>query len=450
MSGGTTATGATAAESGTGTNAAEPGAGTVAAGSGEGPGRPRGKPRVPGPPEGTPARSRGREIEGYRGLAAISTVVFHTWQQYWRYDEDGGHPPLDDPYLGSLISLEVIDLFFVMSAYLLTISYARAAIDGGSTRPAGAFLFRRAIRIVPLYFLAVLLVWAVRNPTLPGNWLDLAEHLTFTHVFDKQRIFFTLGPSWSLSLEVIFYGALVLLGPAAARLCGRFARRRARVVVCATGCVLLFAVPVVWIAVAHYALGVPHTDWPVYFGPQARFGGFAAGMALAVLTVALGDRGKLGPAAAGALSLASVTGLYLLSMQSAPENFTFTFYHPLASVLWFVLLLSTVHVRRQARWHAVLRSRWLTGVGLVSYSLYIWHEPVLLELYDSGLVPSGQDGFALAVPVVLAVSLAVAALSYRVVEYPFSLLGRLRDGRGRSREFYPAPLPGAGGRGLRD
>jgi len=398
---------------------------------------------VPGPPEGAPARSRAREIEGYRGLAALSTVVFHVWQQYWRYDADGGHPPLDNPYLASVISLEVIDLFFVMSAYLLTLSYARSAIDGGSTRPGRAFLFRRAIRIVPLYFFAVLVIWSMRNPTLPGNWLDLVEHLTFTHVFDQERIFYTLGPSWSLSLELIFYVALVAMGPWAVRGCRRLDRRRTRAAVCAGGCLVLFVLPVVWIAVSHYVRGIPHTDWPVYFGPQARFGGFAAGMGLAVATVALGERAKLAARWAATLSLAAAAGLYLLSLHSAPENFTFTFYHPLASVLWFVLLFSTIHVRRQARWHGLLRSRWLTGAGLVSYSLFIWHEPVMLQLYDTGLLPASQAGFPLAVLIVLLVSLPVAALSYWFVEYPCSLLGRLKDGRGRSREFYPEPEPAA-------
>lgn len=391
----------------------------------------------PQPPEGAPARSRAREIEGYRGLAALSTVVFHVWQQYWRYDAQGGQPPLEDPYVAALVSLEVIDLFFVLSAYLLTLSYARSAIDGGSTRPGSVFLFRRAIRIMPLYFLAVLVVWATRNPTLPGDWLDLVEHLTFTHVFDRERIFYTLGPSWSLSLELIFYIALVGLGPAAVRACRPLARRGARVAVCAAGCVLLFVLPLVWIAVSHYVRGVPHTDWPVYFGPQARFGGFAAGMGLAVLTVALGERGKLGARGAGVLSLGAAAGLYLLSLHSEPENFAFTFYHPLASLLWFVLVLSTVHVRRQARWHGLLRSRPLTGAGLVSYSLFIWHEPVMLQLYETGLLPASQAGFPPAVLIVLLVALPVAVLSYWCVEYPSSLLGRLKDSRGRPREFYP-------------
>ncbi|TPQ15465.1 acyltransferase [Streptomyces sporangiiformans] len=379
------------------------------------------------------------ELQGFRGLAALSTVVFHIWQQYYTYDAEGSHPPVENPWVGALISLEVIDLFFVMSAYLLTLSYARAALDDGSTRPARVFLFRRAVRILPLYFLAVLVVWASRNPTLPGDWRDLVEHLTFTHVFDRERIFYTLGPSWSLSLEIAFYFTLVALGPLAIRACRKLPTRRARVALCASGCLLLYAAPVAWITFAHYVLGIPHTNWPVYFGPQARFGGFAAGMALAVLLVALGERGRIGGRSVALLSALSLTGLYALSYLSAPENFAHTYYHPLAALLWSVLLFATLHVRQPVSGHALLRARWVTTIGLVSYSLYIVHEPVMLQLDKTGLLPSGPSGFPFAVLIVLAVALPTAVLSYWLIEYPGSLLVRAKDGAGRSREFYSKP-----------
>lgn len=385
------------------------------------------------------AGNRNRAVAGFRGLAAISTVAFHVWQQYFRYDAEGGHPPVDNSVIGAVLSLEVIDLFFVLSAYLLTLSYARAAIDGRSTRTARHFLFRRAIRILPLYVLAVLVVWASRNPTLPGNWRDLVEHLTFTHVFDQQRIFYTLGPTWSLSLEVLFYLVLVALGPLAVRACRPLRRRRTRVTVCAAGCLFLFAAPLAWIAVAHYGFGVPHTDWVVYFGPQARFGGFAAGMGLAVLTAALGDRGRLGPRTALPLVAFALAGLFALSLDSGPENFTFTFYHPIASVLWLVLIFSTLHVRQQTVWQGFLASCWLAAAGLVSYSLFIWHEPVMLQLHQAGLLPAGQSGFPLALLIVFVAAVPVATASYWLIEYPASLLGRLKDHRGRPRDFYPEP-----------
>ncbi|WP_445519684.1 acyltransferase family protein [Streptomyces sp. NEAU-174] len=392
------------------------------------------------PAKGAPSRNRmSQEIQGLRGMAALLTVVFHVWQQYFVYDRDGAHSPVPNRYANALVSLEVIDLFFVLSAYLLTLSYARAAIEGGSTRPGRVFLFRRAIRIVPLYFLAVTFIWATRNPTLPGEWSDLLHHLTFTQVFDQEQIFYTIGPTWSLSLEIMFYVALVGLGPLAVRACRPLRRRASRVAVCAVGCALLYIGPFIWIAVARYGLEIPHTEWPVYFGPQARFGGFAAGMGLAVAMVALGDRGRLDAKVAIPLRAAALVGLYLLSYcGTEAEDFPTTFYHPLSALLWMLLLYSTIHVRRQGRWHAWLTARWLTGVGLASYSLFVWHEPIMLGLYNAGLLPpDGQEGFPLAVVIVLVVAVPAAAVSYWAIEYPASLLGKLKDGKGRSRDFYP-------------
>ena len=389
------------------------------------------------PPEGAPPRSRARELEGFRGIAALSTVVFHVWQMYTQYGPDGPRPPVGNMALASLISLEVVDLFLVLSAYLLTLSYARAAIDGGTTRSARSFLYRRIIRILPLYYLMVLVVWVSRNPVLPGNWLDLVEHLTFTHLFDQERIFYTIGPTWSLSLEIIFYFVLVALGPLAIRCCRRMASRRARVAFCVSGCVVLYALPMVWIAVARYVYHVGHLNYPVYFGPQARFGGFAVGMLLAVLAAALGDRGKVSGRVANPVRLACVVGLYVLSWVSVPENFTFTFFHPLASVLWMGLLYCTVRTREKGLWHQALKARWLTFVGLISYSLYILHEPVMLQLDRWGMLPTGTYGFPLATALVLVIAVPASVLTYWLVEYPAGLLGRLQDRSGGKREFYP-------------
>ncbi len=108
-------------------------------------------------------------------------------------------------------------------------------------------------------------------------------------------------------------------------------------------------------------------------------------------------------------------------------------------MLWVVLIHSTLHVRQPPLWHRLLTARWLTAVGLVSYSMFIWHEPVMLQLHNAGLLPGGQAGFWPALLIVFLAALPVAAASYWLVEYPASLLARLKDSRGRPREFYPEP-----------
>ena len=283
---------------------------------------------------------------------------------------------------------------------------------------------------MPLYFLAILFIWTTRNPSLPGDWADLLRHLTFTQVFDKEQIFYTIGPTWSLSLEIMFYLALVALGPLAAGAC-RAAAEQGR-----AGCGVRRRMR----AAVHRADGLDRRRALRVRGAAHRMAGVlrAAGP-LRRVRGGHGARGADGrprrprtarPEGDIPLRVAPLVALYVLSLLGAdPEDFATTFYHPLSAVLWTVLLFATLHVRKPGRWEAWLSARWLTAIGLASYSLFVWHEPIMLGLYEGGLLPpAGQEGFPFAVLIVLAV--AVATASYWVIEYPASLLGRLKDHRG--------------------
>ena len=113
-----------------------------------------------------------------------------------------------------------VEMFFVLSGFVLWLPVARAAIDGRAGRPGWVLLFRRMARLLPLYYAVVLVVWAITNPSLPGHWQDLLLHLTFTHVYSDQYIFWTDGPAWSLAVEFHFYVLMALSVPLVAR-CGR-------------------------------------------------------------------------------------------------------------------------------------------------------------------------------------------------------------------------------------
>jgi len=369
-------------------------------------------------------------MEGYRGLAAVSIVIFHVCQ----YALPQQSP---NPVFVYMTRFEVVDVLFAMSAYLLTLSYARSALDGGDAHTAGEFLFRRAVRILPLYWVAVIVVWSIRNPTLNADYIDLIEHLTFTHVFDEKRIFYTLGPVWSMSLEIFFYGTLVILGPGAVRLCRRLATRRQRVTVLLAGCGVLFAIPVAWNAFAFFVLRINYEHWPVYFGPQARFGAFAVGMALAVIVAA--RRSK--PVFAGVWpTVLRVTGL-LIVLGATALNRSHTWgqagYHDLSALGWGLLLASTVLGAKGQAWSRWLSWRPLTFVGLLSYSIYMWHEPLMMLLANVGLISRQPEALPAAILVMLVAATLVGALSYQLIEYPTSKLRAIRGRDGRPRDYYP-------------
>ena len=330
------------------------------------------------PPEARPRRARSRELEGYRGLAALAIVAFHVCQYT-------AHTAPTNPVFLALTRFEVVDVLFAMSAFLLTLSYARSAIDGDDPQPAGTFLFRRAVRILPLYWVGVVTVWAVRNPTLHADWVDLVEHLTFTQIFDQQRIFYTLGPTWSMSLEIFFYALLVVLGPAAVRLCRRLPSRRQRVTAAAgrlrravrhTGGVERRRVPRAPRQLRPLA-GVlrPAVAFRRVRGRYGARGHRRGAPFRAAVPRCLAERPARWPA------LGIVLGATVLNR---PGTYGQVAYHDIAAVGWMLLLASTVLGERGQRWSRWLSWRPLTLAGLISYSTYMWHEPVMMLLGHSG------------------------------------------------------------------
>src|SRR5205823_1503457 len=156
--------------------------------------------------------------------------------------------------------------FFVLSGFLIVLPFAHAAVDRQSALSAWGFLVRRAIRLVPVYYVAILVVWALRYTGGPGQWRDLLEHLTFTQIFDQTHIFWTIGPAWSLAVEALFYLIVAVAGPLAVRACGRLDTSRARMAFLGGGAMALGIASVAYkwwaFAVAH----IPTQNNPVYFG----------------------------------------------------------------------------------------------------------------------------------------------------------------------------------------
>ena len=391
----------------------------------------------PHPPADSPGAAVGERfasMEGYRGLAALAIVVFHVYQTA-RSGPDSRYPY--DNAFANRVLLQFdgfVDLFFVLSAFLLSLPYLRSALAGEVAPTARAFLVRRAARVVPLYLVAVSLVWAFRNPELPGDWVDLVEHLTFTQVFDNKRIFYTIGPAWSLAVEVQFYLVLAVLGSLACRVCRRSPPRRRRWVL-AAGLAAMVGASVAWKAVAWYVLRRPEDDYVLWFGLLARLDVFALGMMLALVVV----DGRLRFSGRTSLLVRALSFLVVaLGFVTRPQGAGPDVWFHLFVGVGFALLLASSVLGPADRWVRALSSRGPALLGLVSYSLYLWHEPLLLALHDLGLVPPPESAlaFPVGVAVLIPVSLGVAWLSYWVLEYPASALRTLVSRDGSPRQYY--------------
>jgi peptidoglycan/LPS O-acetylase OafA/YrhL len=383
-----------------------------------------------------PTRAVGRfaALEGYRGLAALFVVIFHVYQ-FNRV----GFPVTVYPYAGSPLDVllrnldSMVDLFLVLSAFLLGLPFFRAVLGDAPDQVGRGFLQRRAVRIIPVYMVAITVVWASRNFTFPGDWRDLVEHLTFTSTFDQKRFFYTISPAWSLAVEVQFYLLLALLGVAAQRVSRRLASRAARTALLLAGVGGLAGISIAfkyWFAVVDPR---PATDWPYWFSLPAKLDVFACGLLLAVLC-ALGTRAD-SAAARWSLRLGALVVVGAAFISRTPDSRD-TWFHS-ACAVGFALLLASHVLSKPDRWSASMNWSPLVFLGLISYSLYLWHEPTLLWLADHGIIPAPSAGaFPVAAIVVAIASLLVASLSFYALEKPTMLISKTFDRRGQPVDYY--------------
>lgn len=365
-------------------------------------------------------QERFEELEAYRGIAALLIVVFHAYQ----YSREGMHLQ-EYVYEGTPLHVLFSNLetavawFFVLSGFLIFLPFARAAATQDRSWSTREFLTRRAVRIVPLYYAAILIVWFLHYTGGVEQWIAFLEHLTFTQVFDRERIFWIIGPAWSLAVEVIFYLFVAAFGPLAYYACKRASTYGSRVALLAGAALTLVIVSVAYKWWAFYVAHIPSVNFPVYFGPLAKMDTFAIGMLLAVAVVAAKGRSKLGGSVPSLLRLAGVVLLAAAFVSRGSSTLVELYIHTLAGIAFVLILASTALGPRNSLWERMLARPVLLFLGLVSYSVYMWHEPLMLGLAEHGLLIGKAPGaFPSNALLLVVVSIFTATLSYLIVERP--------------------------------
>lgn len=153
-------------------------------------------------------------LDGLRAISIISIAWFHFWQQSWLstdFDIGSQHLNLDwIPRSGYLF----VDVLILLSGFCLFLPYARHLTTGAEYPESRAFFFKRFIRIMPSYWLCliiVLLCVAIPTNEYAENWsemrLDILSHLSFTYTFWAETYMGTKlnGVLWTLAIEVQFY-----------------------------------------------------------------------------------------------------------------------------------------------------------------------------------------------------------------------------------------------------
>ena len=330
------------------------------------------------------------DIDGLRALAVISVILFHN-----------GIPGFDGGYVG-------VDVFFVISGYLIT-QLLEESRDESAPRRLATFYVRRMRRILPA-LLATCLVTAIVAIALfsPDQLVNVGKFLAATPVMLSNVATWTRGDYfapgvrqlplshlWSISVEEQFYLIYPLLLIAITRY--RLPYRRLTLVVFASLSLALC----VWAShrapEANYVFA-PTRAWELLLGGMLTIGGVPR----------IGNRiAAEGLAVAGLLGIAIAVHFYTSAIR----------YPGTAAMLPCMAsaaLLATGSGPRPALVNRMLSWPPLVFVGLISYSLYLWHQPLLVfanYYYIAPLRPA-------ATAALLVATLLVATASWRFIERP--------------------------------
>ena len=397
------------------------------------------EPARPSPAGASPSR-RILELDGLRAFALLAVISFH-----YTLSNALANPVTALGWVG-------VDLFFVLSGYLITGILLRS-----SRRPKyyATFYARRTLRIFPVYYLLlavyVIVAW-IQGGAQP--WTYWAMHAAFLSSVAEYfhywpfaaPVFVYAGVSvlWSLSIEELFY---LMWAPLVRMLRPRH----------------------LWMVVLGVIVGSPLLRFAIhgrgfreYSFLPARFDSLAWGAALALLGVGPGRKvARLEPLArwAGhrlslwtALLVPALAGLLVLIVLTGGGRGQLWFatlgYSLLALVFAGVLGWTVTHAGSRAPVCRLLRWEPARYLGRISYTAYLVHYPIFTLLANGRWLGSGAAATAARAAISLALTLAVAGASWRWLEAPILTLkerwapaARARQGGPASARLCTGPIP---------
>ena len=395
-------------------------------------------------------------FNGLRAVAALAVVLTHL------ADTGGANAP---NILGVFFARMDggVAIFFVISGVLLYRPFARAHLLDEPRPNLVPYLWRRGLRIYPAYWLATTVVVYVLGVTEIPSLKSFLLDYSLLHIYSPHQpdVFAPLVQSWTLATEVAFYLFLPLWSWFMARVVRGEARRRVRTELIGVG--VLVVGSAAWKALV---LGVGFSDprigqfklWLPWWLDL-----FAAGMGLAVLSVAIQHVGWRVPAhldrrrAAAYCWLGALGTFWWVAAGAGLGHTTAAIPH---SLLWgqhylygataLLLVLPAVfgpQERATSRIHWFLQTRVMVFLGSISYGIYLWHEGwidrylhwtdlAFRGVYFSDTPFVWHTNRFISVPwfvfgaAILALTIASASLSWFGLERPLLSLKHRFDGAG--------------------
>jgi peptidoglycan/LPS O-acetylase OafA/YrhL len=393
---------------------------------------------VVAPPPGHP---RFPLVDSLRAIAALTVLLHHTG-----YSTSA----VQNPHYGTLIERTNfgVTLFFLISGFLLYRPFVAARMLGAPSTRLRDFARRRLLRIIPAYWLAltVLAIYPGENGVFTNHWW---VYYGFLQIYNDGTVLRGMGQAWSVCVELTFYLALPFYAALMARCLRRVSVRwQVRIEL---GLLTLISLGS-WGYRFYLRSDQPFSPWANTLPVFADW--FAAGMALAIISVVLQTRSTHpGPrvvqiirrwpalpwaAAVVVYVVASelISGPHIIQLFGQPSLYFSPredlALHILFAVVSAGLLIPAViggdgggAVRR------ILADRRLAWLGLISYGIYLWQGSILqvvcqplgygfvndsCRMHDIGLLQHFPflSLNVISIPIVI----ACAAASYYVVERP--------------------------------
>jgi peptidoglycan/LPS O-acetylase OafA/YrhL len=377
-----------------------------------------------------PRATRFPLFDSLRAIAALSVLVFHGLYGAVAQSEPGSWISRLSAHLNVGVYL-----FFVISGFLLYRPFVAARLAGQGLPHVGAYAWRRFLRIVPAYWLALTAVVVLLQVPRVLTATGIPLFYGFAQVYSPANALAGIGQAWSLDVEVAFYVLLPVWAAVMARLAGR-GRRGVR-----TELLALAWLAAIGMAFQAWALGQAYPFAP---GEQWRFlllpnflDCFALGMGLAVVSAWWESTPALLRPLERFPSLAWVAAAVLygvLATWSWPAN---PLHSRVSDVQFFAgsrlyaltaacVVLPVVFGDQRRGWlRGLLRNRALLYLGLVSYGIFLYHLVVFVKFLDwRGHLPTHRLELAAWVAAGLAASVLLATASYYGLERPALRLRR--------------------------
>jgi peptidoglycan/LPS O-acetylase OafA/YrhL len=374
-------------------------------------------------------------FDSLRAIAALAIFGTHAYASLHANDSGLGRQ-----FAGRL---EVgVYIFFAISGFLLYRPFVRARLRDFDRPATGGYLWRRMLRIGPAYWVAlsIVAVWLhmryVVDPVSNAPWYYL-----FGQSYRPYLAIGGLSQAWSLSVEAAFYLFLPLYALAMRCLPAAGDRARLRNELGGLAVLTLLGLLFTVLAVNSGTTNGDTTAFPLHLTLPCYLHVFGAGMCVAVLSVWYEGRelpGWLRPLdrfpgmAWGVALVAFCVASLWIGIDGHPGEHVSATQWTVRSSLYVVIALGVVLPAvfgDQARGlvRRVLANRALLWVGLVSYSFFLYHLAVVIQVQRWDLPAGGA--------VALVLSLALAAASYYLIERPALKLKGLVGRR-------PEPAPG--------